>query len=404
MDAHTDTAAVEAPVAEVTSAVESLPSEESVESSQSFMDAIDQALSPQAVTPQAEEPVAEEAPQEPVEEPKEEAKEEPVEEAKEEPTEETSEESTDPIEQLTESLGEDWTPKAANRFKELKSELKSNRSELEELRQLSKEQTSKLEEMAALVENKDIDSLQQQIEQYESQKAFTDLENTEAYVENITKPINELMDEASSISDHYDVDNEVLIDIMGLEDADEQDAALEKFFPEMSSRDKAKVYRIIDAVDPILQNRQNMIDNVDVALNEAKALEEQRNNAELAERVQLRQNVTKNVVQRVQEKLPFLAGIEDINLPEIQEKASELDPTVVHPVDFAYGAVAAELLPKIVRQYFSSQKEVESLMDKLSQYEEAEPTMSGTPATDKPNASNVNDGMSFEDAIAAAFN
>jgi hypothetical protein len=302
------------------------------------------------------------------------------------------------------SLGEDWTPKAANRFKELKSELKSNRSELEELRQLSKEQTSKLEEMAALVENKDIDSLQQQIEQYETQKAFTDLESTEAYIENITKPINELMDEASNISDHYDVDNEVLIDIMGLEDADEQDAALDKFFPEMSSRDKAKVYRIIDAVDPILQNRQNMIDNVDVALNEAKALEEQRNNAELAERVQLRQNVTKNVVQRVQEKLPFLAGIEDINLPEIQEKASELDPTVVHPVDFAYGAVAAELLPKIVRQYFSSQKEVESLMDKLSQYEEAEPTMSGTPATDKPNASNVNDGMSFEDAIAAAFN
>jgi hypothetical protein len=405
MDAHTDTAAVEAPVAEVTSAIESLPSEESVESSQSFMEAIDQALSPQAVTPQAEEPVAEEpvaeeAPQEPVEEPKEE----PVEEVKEEPTEETSEESTDPIEQLTENFGDDWTPKAANRFKELKSELKSNRSELEELRQLSKEQTSKLEEMAALVENKDIDSLQQQIEQYETQKAFTDLESTEAYIENITKPINELMDEASNISDHYDVDNEVLIDIMGLEDADEQDAALDKFFPEMSSRDKAKVYRIIDAVDPILQNRQNMIDNVDVALNEAKALEEQRQSAELAEKVQLRQNVTKNVVQRVQEKLPFLAGIEDINLSEIQEKASELDPTVVHPVDFAYGAVAAELLPKIVRQYFSSQKEVDSLMDKLSQYEEAEPTMSGTPATDKPNASNVNDGMSFEDAIAAAFN
>ena len=91
-------------------------------------------------------------------------------------------------------------------------------------------------------------------------------------------------------------------------------------------------------------------------------------------------------------------------MSEIQEKASELDPTVVHPVDFAYGAVAAELLPKIVRQYFSSQKEVEALMDKLSQYEEAEPTMSGTPATDKSNISRSNDGMSFEEAIAAAFN
>ena len=76
---------------------------------------------------------------------------------------------------------------------------------------------------------------------------------------------------------------------------------------------------------------------------------------------------------------------------------------MVHPVDFAYGAVAAELLPKVVRQYFSSQKEVEALMDKLSEYEEAEPTMSGAPATDGGNVSKANADMSFEDAIAAAL-
>ena len=76
---------------------------------------------------------------------------------------------------------------------------------------------------------------------------------------------------------------------------------------------------------------------------------------------------------------------------------------VVHPVDFAYGAVAAELLPKIVRQYFSSQKEVEALMTKLAEYEEAEPTMSGAPATDGSNVSKANADLSFEDAIAAAL-
>ena len=76
---------------------------------------------------------------------------------------------------------------------------------------------------------------------------------------------------------------------------------------------------------------------------------------------------------------------------------------MVHPVDFAYGAVAAELLPKIVRQYFSSQKEVEALMDKLSEYEEAEPTMSGAPATDGSNVSKANANLSFEEAIAAAL-
>ena len=76
---------------------------------------------------------------------------------------------------------------------------------------------------------------------------------------------------------------------------------------------------------------------------------------------------------------------------------------MVHPVDFAYGAVAAELLPKIVRQYFSSQKEVETLMNKLAEYEEAEPTMSGAPATDGRNVSKANADLSFEDAIAAAL-
>ena len=256
--------------------------------------------------------------------------------------------------------------------------------------------------MAALVENRDIETLQKQIESYETDKAFTDLESTEAYIQNITEPINELMSTAADIADHYDVESDVLVDIISLDKAEDQDAALEPHFPEMSARDKAKVYRIIENVDPILQHRQEMIENVDVALNEAKALEEQKAAADLAEKVQMRQNVTKNVVQRVGEKLPFLNSIGDLDMGAIQEKASELDPTVVHPVDFAYGAVAAELLPKVVREYFTSQKEIETLMAKLSDYEDAEPTMSGAPASDsKPGV--VTEDMSFEQAIAAAL-
>ena len=408
MDAHSDTATVEAPAAETP--IEALPDEQPVMADISFLDAIDQALSNKSAgeftPPTMEEreeatPTPEEPAEEPKEEPAEEPKEEPAEEAKEEPAEEATEEA-DPIEKLTEDIGDDWTPKAANRFKELKSELKTSRTELEDLRQLTREQTSKLEEMAALVENRDIETLQKQIESYETDKAFTDLESTEAYIQNITEPINELMSTAADIADHYDVESDVLVDIISLDKPEDQDAALEQYFPEMSARDKAKVYRIIESVDPILQHRQEMIENVDVALNEAKALEEQKAAADLAEKVQMRQNVTKNVVQRVGEKLPFLNSIGDLDMAAVQEKASELDPSVVHPVDFAYGAVAAELLPKVVREYFTSQKEIETLMAKLSEYEDAEPTMSGAPASDsKPGV--VTDDMSFEQAIAAAL-
>ena len=402
MDAHTETATVEAPEAEVSNPVDSIP-EESSTNDVSFLDAIDQAFdSIGKPTEETQEPVAEE-PAKAEEEVAEAVTEEPkVEEAKEEPKEEVQEE-VDSLESLTESIGDDWTPKAANRFKELKSELKTSRSELDELRQLTKEQTSKLEEMSAMVENRDIESLQEKLASYEQDRAFNDLESTEAYQKAVSEPINEILDAASSVADHYDVNPDILIDILALENAEDQDTALEEYFPNMSTRDKAKIYRMIEDIDPILKQREEMFENIDIALNEAKALEEERQKADLAERVQLRQNVTKNVVNRVKEKLPFLSGLDDVNLSEIQEKASELDPTVVHPVDFAYGAVAAELLPKIVRQYFSSQKEVETLMNKLAEYEEAEPTMSGAPATDGRNVSKANADLSFEDAIAAAL-
>ena len=50
----------------------------------------------------------------------------------------------------------------------------------------------------------------------------------------------------------------------------------------------------------------------------------------------------------------------------IEAKASDLDPSVVHPVDFAYNSVASQLLPTIVREYLSSRAEAEMLMNKLS--------------------------------------
>ena len=86
MDAHSDTATVEAPAAETP--IEALPDEQPVMADISFLDAIDQALSNKSAgefTPPTmeEREEATPTPEEPVEEPKEEAKEEPAEEDKE---------------------------------------------------------------------------------------------------------------------------------------------------------------------------------------------------------------------------------------------------------------------------------------------------------------------------------
>jgi len=112
-------------------------------------------------------------------------------------------------------------------------------------------------------------------------------------------------------------------------------------------------------------------------MQEAQYLEEQVSNQKAAEQLELRKNATRNVVERVKQKLPFLSGIEGLDLAAIEQKAAENDPSVVHPVDFAYNSVSAQILPSVVREYVIMRKEVEELTDRLAEYEDAEPKMSG---------------------------
>jgi hypothetical protein len=349
------------------------------------------------------------APAEPEPEPAAEPEPDPVAEESSEEVQDTGDgeqESDDPLDNLTKDLtddiGDEWTPKAANRFKELKTELKTNRSELDQLRQQSKEYESKIQELTGLAENKDVEQLQERLAQYEQEKALTNLEQTQAYQQAVSQPLEALVEQADQIADKYEVDSDALIDVLSLDDPKEQEEQLSELLPNASDRDKAKIYRIMEDIDPILQRREKLYENADAALAEAKQLEEQQSAASAAENAQLRQTVTKNVVEKVQQKLPFLKGIEGLDMSAIQQKASETDPAVLHPVDHAYNAVSAQVFPTVVRQYLEMRKEVESLTDRLAEYEDAEPAMSGQ--TKAPAASSgVPESGSFEERVNAAL-
>lgn len=312
-------------------------------------------------------------------------------------------ESGEPIEDLSEDIGDDWTPKAANRFKELKTELKTNRSELEQLRQQSKEYESKIQELTGLAESKDVEQMQEKLAQYEQQQALSNLEQTQAYQTAVSDPLAALVEQADQIADKYEVDPDALVDVISLDDPQEQEEQLAELLPNASDRDKARIFRIMEEVDPIIQRREQLYQNADEALAEAKQLEEQQLAASAAEQAQLRHNVTRNVVERVQQKLPFLKGIEGLDMSAIQQKASETDPTVLHPVDHAYNAVSAQVFPTVVRQYLEMRKEVETLTDRLAEYEDAEPAMSGQTKASSVTGSGLTDSMSFEQRVNAAL-
>jgi hypothetical protein len=320
--------------------------------------------------------------------------------------EEPAEEETsfdEPIDDLNEDVGDDWTPKAANRFKQLKTELKTSSSELEQLRQQQTEYESRIKELTGLAESKDVEQLQVKLAEFEKKQMFSDLENTTAYRNAVTEPLAQLLQQSEQIAEKYDITTEALIDIISLSDPQAQEEQLAELLPDATDRDKAKIYRIMEDMNPIFDRRAKLFEQSGEALAEAKMLDEQTRNAEAGERFKLRQNVTRNVVERVEAKLPFLKGIEGLDLAAVREKAASVDPAVVHPVDFAYNAVSAQILPAVVREYASLRKEVEHLTDRLAEYEDAEPKMSGSQPSSKRMAQKVGADVSFEDRVNAAF-
>ena len=298
-------------------------------------------------------------------------------------------------------MDDGWTPKAANRFKQLKAELKESTTEIDRYKQLYEENQQKLKELAGMTDSNDVEALQEKIRAYEQAETFNNLEETEAYQNAITRPLNALLDQANQIADKYDLDRDEVTDLLSLTDQEEQDAKMLELMETASDRDKATIYQIINSIDPILEHRQTLYDNAEVAMQEAQYLQEQRDNQQAAENLALRQNVARNVVERVQQKLPFLSGIEGLDMDAIETKAAETDPTVIHPVDYAYNSVSAQLLPSVVREYMSMRSEVEALTDRLAEYEGAEPTMSGSSPTMK--TSPAGEDATFEDTVNAAF-
>jgi hypothetical protein len=328
--------------------------------------------------PAEETPAAEEAPV--VEETKKEesAETEPAaEESTETEGEEKTEDTNDLLDALDADVGDDWTPKASAAFQRLKTELKSERVERETLTQRAKEAEAKVAELEGVVGSETVETLQQRVQEYENAQMVTNLEQTDAFKEAVMRPLEDLFSQVEKLAEVHSVDYESLVDAMTIEDATRQEEVVAELMATASDRDKAVFYRLAAEIDPILQRRDNLRSNAEEALNEANLVAEERNKITLAEKASQRVDVTKNVTQRIKDKVPFLSGFEGLDLEAIQKEAADVDPTVVHSVDFAYQAVAARLLPSMVKEYASSQKLIEELTKQLASYEDAEPKLSG---------------------------
>lgn len=368
-----------APEASVESpAAESAPIDNGgfVESLDSFFDTLD---NPQPVS---ETPVVESASETPVVE---------------------SKSSDDPLSDI--DFGDDakdWTPQAARRFKELKAELKTYRTRAEELEQDTAQKASRLQELEALADNPEYQNLQDRVAQYEQQMILTNLEQSQAYQQLVERPLLDLVSEADAIAEKYEVDSNGLLDIIAMDDESAQEEQLAELLASASDRDKFRIYKIIEDVKPILEQRRVLQENAQEALQEAQALDQERSQMELVNKVHQRQEAANAVADKLRNKVAFLTGVDGIDLNQIAKEAAQIDPATLDHVNSTYQAMAAKLLPKMVGQYMNLQKEIDALTSRLADYDRSTPKAGGGSLNTNTSSGSL-DNKSFVDAVAAAF-
>jgi len=405
-----------------------LPDVQTVEDSEgSFSDAIDKALGVLNTEPDPEPEVTEPEPESKEPESKEDESKEPEstepeskEDDKEGKTEEPEKDDSDPTNQLDTEVDDDdtsdWTPKAAKRFQELKAERKGLRAEIAEAKQKQVELENRVQELSG-VDKDELSALQEKVENYEKDLMLTNLETTAAYQETITQPLETILDNIKGTATRVGVDPDALVALLSEPDDpaelpeynedgtpfESRNDRLEALLDGVAMQDKVRIFRLNEDIDDILDKRDQLYENVESATAEAKLFDEERAKAEAAENAKQRENVTRNVFDRLEEKLPFLAGL-DLNIDSLKAEVAEVDPKVANIVDSQYRGAVAAIFPAIVKDYAAKIKEVESLMTRLAEYDDLEPDTSGAGGTPKvhggaPKA--TTEGMTFEEALAA---
>ena len=296
----------------------------------------------------------------------------------------------------------DWTPQAARRFKELKAELKTYRTKAEELESTVTQRDARLQELEAVADNPEFKTLQDRVAEYEQQMLVTKLEQSQAYRSLVDEPLGVLVGEADSLATKYNIESGSLLDAIAESDEATQEEALSELLASATDRDKFRVYKIIEEIKPILEQRRVLQENAQEALLEAEELDRARNQQQLADRATQRLQAATSVADKLQSKLTFLSSMDGVDLKAMAKDAAASDPASLDAITGTYQAMAAKLLPKMANEYLSLQREIESLTERLAEYDKATPRAGG--GTGNYGAQSAADGnKSFLDAVSAAF-
>lgn len=305
-----------------------------------------------------------------------------------------------PIDETDEQSPEeasDMTDKAGRRFKELRGELKTTRTELESERASRTQLEARLKELEAA--DSSVEELRTKVQEYEQQLSVVKLEATQAYQQEVQQPLQYIVSNIDSIAEKYGINPDALIDAVALSDQAEQDAAFEDLLVGVNERDKLKVYALADELTPVMAQRQKLHDNVNDALAELEEHQQRQEERASLERMEKRKEINDIVAKKMTQKIPFLKSDESIRFDEVTSKTADTDFESLDDANKVYSYMSGLLVPKLVKQIAQLRSELEQSFDELSDFKKATPSASAGGSMSNP----TRQPASFLDAINQAL-
>lgn len=268
------------------------------------------------------------------------------------------------------------------RFAEMRKESGVLKSELDAERQTRTQLEARVKEIEAAAAK--ATELEEKIKGYEAKITVSNLTESDAYKEQIAKPLMGILERSDEIAERYEISKDELAATLEIAD----DAARRKAFKELTSGldidpdDALEMRALAKEVQPLKARREELLANAENALTELEAGKTRAEQERTLQAAEERKQTVDKVAKHITTKLPFLKTLEGVDFDGLVESVRESDFDSIDVPNKAYSQIAAQILPKLVKAYSDAQRQVENLSDDLSKYKKQSPRMapdSGVP-------------------------
>jgi chromosome segregation ATPase len=247
--------------------------------------------------------------------------------------------------------------KAKIRWKELKqaeSDLKNAQRELAELKARGDEYQQASKEVSDLKEQ--LEAIQQEREELDGELYMSRVQSTREWKQYITEPLNQIIQDAEFFSQRNKGDTGELIDALQA-DTNGDPAKLENLIADWSERDKTKVWALADNLLQIEKRKGDLESNSKAAYEASMERYGKEQQEQYQQYIAQRESAVSEVLPKISEKVFNL--LPEDKRPDINKLQQEVMGYDEWPENLkVYGILGATVLPDLVDQISSLQKEL----------------------------------------------